>query len=125
MLASAIFLRTELVGGGAIEASVGNGGRTANAERFDARVEVRKEGNLICGQSTNFVTPLDPGMVVRAFRVDFDRAPADAGRVRHTVRFSIHFLDGDRKASGDHERILTWDVPQGAGVRCVALKPPQ
>lgn len=123
-----LFIRSERVSTRSVEGTVGNAGGVINTGAFEAAVEVRAAGTVVCRASTNFVTPLDPGTIVRTFLVDVSGARSGAPPSHYTVRFSIVFLDGTHAAdaNGDNnEQTISIELPRGDSVRCRTLKPRQ
>ena len=110
-----------------VEVVVGNRGNIANTNLFDALMDVRSGSTTLCRQKTNFVTPLDPGTIVKTFRftVKHDRAAKPLSR--YTVEASLRFLEGDTAGDSSPENnrhILAVDLPLGTA-GCIVLKPPQ
>ena len=120
-----IFIRSERMEEGSVEVSVGNAGRGASTLPFDASVEVKKDGRILCRASTNFVTPLDSGTVVRAFRIEVGGSMRDPA-TRYQARSSVSFPPGagDGNPANDQQTI---DIvtAESSVIRCVTLKPRQ
>lgn len=110
-----------------VEVVVGNRGNIANANLFDALLAVRSGATIMCRQKTNFVTPLDPGIIVKTFRFAVKHEKGDKSVSRYTVEASLRFLEGDTAGDSSPENnrhVLTVEFPRGK-VECLALKPPQ
>ena len=103
-----------------VDIIVANRGAATNHENFDALLEVRARGELVCRATTNFVTPIGPGQSIRALRFELQPAkprPPDA----YIVRASIHYWDHTRIGT---QKETKFALPAGRG-KCIALKPVQ
>lgn len=103
-----------------VDAIVSNRGEKPNADNFDADLEVRLSGRLVCRASTNFVTPVDGGQSVPALR--FEVRPSDSSAVEmYMVRAAIRYWSSAQKRVQIKTNVV---LPPGAG-SCIALKPVQ
>lgn len=122
---AAIFPSKE--GESVVEVVVGNRGGIANTNLFDAVMEVRSGATIMCRQKTNFVTPLNPGIIVKTFRFSVKHDKSAEPLSRYTVEASLRFLEGDSAGDSSPENnrhLLSVEFPRGK-TECLALKPPQ